>query len=449
MAKGKKEDVEILEEEELDKLEDAEMRKGKDRDDLSGEDENEEKAEGKEKESAASKAKEKKGNDREIPNAKKEDWEEQPLPYWVMAQIAFIAEREKLSKQKVEALIERIKIKFSDLIVEAGEAVGIVAAQSIGEPGTQLTLRTKHYAGAAEVSVGSGIQRVEEIVDGRSKSKYPTMTIFLNAPLNKDREKAIKFANKLVEVRLQDITSLHEDFANNTICIELNEKCLKEHYLDEKEIIARIKSGIKLEAHQKKNVVELNFKREPLIKIRKAILKLMNSRVQGIKGIEKVLVTEEGKEFVIKTSGSNLKGVLKLEEIDPTRLTTNDIMETGLVLGIEAARTLIVNELQKTFKDNKIAIDIRHLMLLADLMTYSGEVKGIVRTGISREKTSPFARAAFEETVKHLVDASFRGESENLAGVVENIIVGQPVKVGTGIVELVMDNLKTGKNKKE
>ena len=82
-------------------------------------------------------------------------------------------------------------------------------------------------------------------------------------------------------------------------------------------------------------------------------------------------------------------------------------------------------------------------------MAYSGEVKGIVRTGISREKTSPFARAAFEETVKHLIDASFRGESEDLQGVVENIIVGQPVKVGTGIVELVMGTQKARKGKKD
>ncbi|MDD5148761.1 MAG: DNA-directed RNA polymerase subunit A'' [Candidatus ainarchaeum sp.] len=448
MAKGKKEDVEILEEDELDDLEDKEMRKGEEEEDLSG-GEDEEEPEAKAKKEGPSKAKEKKGKDREIPPVKKEDWEGQPLPYWVMAQIAFIAEREKLSKQKVDALIERIKEKFGLLTVEAGEAVGIVAAQSIGEPGTQLTLRTKHYAGAAEVSVGSGIQRVEEIVDGRSKSKYPTMTIFLKPPLNKDKDKALKFANKLVEVRLKDVASLHEDFRNSTISIELNEDGLKEHYLDEKEMISKIKSGIRLEAHQKKNIVELNFKREPLIKIRKAILKLMNSRVQGIKGIEKVLISEEEKEFVIKTSGSNLKNILKLEEIDPARTTTNDIMETSLVLGIEAGRALVVNELYKTFKDNRIAIDVRHLMILADLMTYNAEVKGIVRTGISREKASPFARAAFEETVKHLVDASFRGESEELQGVVENIIVGQPVKVGTGIVELVMGNPRAGKGKKD
>ncbi|HLD59332.1 MAG TPA: DNA-directed RNA polymerase subunit A'' [archaeon] len=441
MAK-KKEDVEILEEKELNEMEDTELDEGSD--ELSGKEEKELEDELPEK---PAKIKEKKERG-EIPNASKEDWEEQPLPYWVMVQIAAIAEREKLSKPKLEALIERIKGKFADLNVEAGEAVGIVAAQSIGEPGTQLTLKTKHYAGAAEVSVGSGIQRVEEIVDGRSKSKYPTMTIFLKPPLNNDREKALKFAKKLREVRLKDIADLHEDFANSTVSIELREKDMKEYLLDEKEIISKIKSGIKLEAHQKKNVIELSFRREALIKIRKALLKLFNSRVQGVKGIDKVLIAKEENEFVIKTSGANLKSVLKLEEIDANRTTTNDISEASKVLGIEAGRAMIVEELHKTFKDNRIAIDIRHLMLLADLMTYSGEVKGIVRTGITREKASPFARAAFEETVKHLLDASFKGESEELQGVVENIIVGQPVKVGTGIVELIMSNTGSSKAKK-
>ncbi len=99
---------------------------------------------------------------------------------------------------------------------------------------------------------------------------------------------------------------------------------------------------------------------------------------------------------------------------------------------------MIVSELAKTLEENSIYVDLRHLILLADLMTYIGEIKGIVRTGITRGKTSPFARAAFEETVKHLLDAAFKGEKEQLQGVVENIIVGQPIKVGTGIVELIM-----------
>jgi DNA-directed RNA polymerase subunit A" len=99
---------------------------------------------------------------------------------------------------------------------------------------------------------------------------------------------------------------------------------------------------------------------------------------------------------------------------------------------------MVVEELKKVLDDNGINVDIRHIMLLADLMTWSGEIKGIVRTGITKGKASPFARAAFEETTKHLLDAAFKGEVETLNGVVENIIVGQPIKVGTGIVELIM-----------
>ncbi|MFA4856132.1 MAG: intein-containing DNA-directed RNA polymerase subunit A'', partial [archaeon] len=178
--------------------------------------------------------------------------------------------------------------------------------------------------------------------------------------------------------------------------------------------------------------------REPLLRIRKNFLKLLNSRIHGVRGIDKVLVVEEAGEFVIKTSGSNLKVVLKLPEANTAKTITNDIMEVSEVLGIEAGRTMIFNELRKTLDDNSILVDLRHLMLLADLMTFSGGIKGIVRTGITREKKSPFARAAFEETVKHLLDAAFKGEKDDLQGVVENIIVGQPVRVGTGRVELVM-----------
>jgi DNA-directed RNA polymerase subunit A" len=134
--------------------------------------------------------------------------------------------------------------------------------------------------------------------------------------------------------------------------------------------------------------------------------------------------------------------VLKLLEIDPTRTTTNDVKEISKVLGIEAGRQAIVNELYRNLKENGIAIDVRHIMLLADLMAFDGEIRGIVRTGITKGKESPFARAAFEETTKHLLDAAFKGERDFLTGVVENIIVGQPIKVGTGRVELMMKNPK-------
>ncbi|MBI4052611.1 MAG: DNA-directed RNA polymerase subunit A'' [Candidatus Diapherotrites archaeon] len=393
-----------------------------------------------EAEEVAEEAEEKSRKDREIPKIELRSWEKVELPKKVLDEIVLFAEKKNMSREKAGILAEKIKERYENLVVEPGEAVGIVAAQSLGEPATQLTLRTKHYAGAAEVSVGSGIQRVEEIVDGRSKAKYPTMTIYLDGGLGKNGKEADKFAKSLLDVRISDVVSVKENFANNVLQIEIDEAKAEARNVDEKDLVDKIKTGLKLgEARQRKNVVEFSFsKKESLLKIRKHLLKLLNSRVQGVKGITKTLLVEEKGEFVIKTSGSNMKSVLKLKEIDPARTTTNDVMEISKVFGIEAARAMIVKELKKTLDDNGIAVDVRHIILLADMMTYSGDIKGIVRTGITREKSSPFARAAFEETIKHLLDAAFKGEVENLEGVVENIIVGQPIKVGTGIVELVM-----------
>jgi len=360
------------------------------------------------------------------------------LPVSVMREIDARVEKYSLNASENQKLISISETAYLKNKVEPGEAVGIIAAQSIGEPGTQLTLRTKHYAGAAEVSVGSGIQRVEEIVDGRSKSKYPTMNIYLKEEFRKTKEDVEKFANSLIDVRIGDIITIKEDLEKNKIIISLHEKEIKAKGIDRSDLIKKMEKYLKLKAKEKNDGFEFGPSKEPLLKGRKNLNKLISTRIHGIRGIEKTIAVQENNEFLIKTSGTNLKNVLKLEEIDTTRTTTNDIKEISKVLGIEAGRATIVKELHNTFVNNGILIDVRHIMLLADLMCFEGDVKGIVRTGITRQKSSPLARAAFEETTKHLLDAAFKSEVEELEGVVENIIVGQPIKVGTGKVNLIM-----------
>ncbi len=388
----------------------------------------------------AKELKKKSKDDKRIYEEEERSWEQVEMPKKLVEEIVAISEVFGLNKEQANTLADIVKNKYDAGLVEPGEAVGIIAAQSLGEPGTQLMLRTKHFAGSAEVSVGSGIQRVEEIVDGRSKSKYPTMTIYLNDDIKKDRTKAEKFSKELIDVRVKDITKLSENFEELKFAIEIDKEKVKELRLDLDEIVEVIKAGLKdLKSRQQENKIYLQIdKKSDLLKVRKDLLKILEEKVHGIKGIEKTVLVEEDGEFVVKTSGSNLKAVIKLEEVNPEKVFTNDIIETSKILGIEAARQLVVQELKKVLDDNGIAVDVRHIMLLADLMTFSGEIKGIVRTGINKLKASPFARASFEETTKHLLDAAFKGESENLTGVVENLIVGQPVKVGTGIVELLM-----------
>ncbi len=378
--------------------------------------------------------------DEKVYEEKERNWEQVVLPKRLVDEIVAISEVYNLSKEKTDKLADIILEKYNQLIVEPGEAVGLIAAQSLGEPGTQLTLRTKHFAGAAEVSVGSGIQRMEEIVDGRSKAKYPTMTICLTSDLKRDKDKAEKFAKSLIDVRYKDILKVNEDFENMKIAVEVLTDKTKPLGLQTDDIAEMLKKSLKdFKSIYRDTTVHFALeKKKDYLTIRKAMLKILEEKAHGVKGIEKTLVVKEGDEYVIKTSGSNLKAVLKLEGVDAERVFTNDVIETSKVLGIEAGRTLIVNELKQVLDENGIKVDVRHIMLLGDLMTFSGEVKGVVRTGITKGKASPFARAAFEETTKHLIEAAFKGEKENLTGVVENIIVGQPVKVGTGIVELLM-----------
>ncbi|MCX8190395.1 MAG: DNA-directed RNA polymerase subunit A' [Candidatus Diapherotrites archaeon] len=347
----------------------------------------------------------------------------------------------KLNEEASKELIEKAKVIYEKALVEPCEAVGIIAAQSMGEPGTQLTLRTKHYAGAAEVSVGSGIQRIEEIVDGRSKTKYSSMTIHLNESIRENRKKVEEFARDIIEVKVQDIAKVKEDLEKETAEIEIVDEWVKERNLDKEALIEKIKGNIKKGKVSKRGdklIISFEGLRLSYLKIRGEVLKIMRKRLQGVPGIEKTIVIEEKGEFIVKTLGTNLKAVMKRPEVDPYRTITNDIVEIAKVLGIEASRTAIANELHRVLKENNIKVDIRHLLLLADLLTFTGEIKGTVRTGVMRFKSSPFAKAAFEETVKHLFDATLYGENEPLRGIVENIIVGLPVKVGSGKVELVM-----------
>ncbi len=369
------------------------------------------------------------------------------LPQTIIEKINKYAESKKLSADKKKKLLELVKKKYNDGLVVPGDAVGLIAAQSIGEPGTQLTLRTKHYAGSLEVSVGQGIQRVIEIVDGRSSAKYPSMTIYLDKDYFKGKkEKDIEnFCNSLVDIKIKDVGVFTENFTDRTVSFRIDDEKMQQINKKPEELMDMIYEKIEDTYTSKRftsNKQQINFhfdNNTQLYAIRKAILAWNKIPLSGVKGLEKAVLFKEGNEFIIKTKGSNLKEVLKTEGIDTYKTTTNDIFEIYKLFGVEAARESIVRELKYTFDTNGISISTRHIYILADIMTVNGNVRGVVRTGITGKKKSPFARAAFEETIKHIIDASFNGDKENLVGITENIIVGQPISAGTGIVRLTLD----------
>jgi DNA-directed RNA polymerase subunit A' len=161
-------------------------------------------------------------------------------------------------------------------------------------------------------------------------------------------------------------------------------------------------------------------------------------KLKGIPGITRVTVVQEGEEWLIQTTGSNLSKVIIVPGVDATRVTTNSIHEVAQVLGIEAARATLIREILGTLDEQGLEVDARHIFLVADLMTTKGYLQQIGRHGIAGTKSSVLARAAFEITVPTLAEAAVKGESERLRGVTENVIVGLPIPVGTGMVDLYM-----------
>ncbi len=362
------------------------------------------------------------------------------MPKSVVEQVEAFAKERGLSAKEKKELLKVVEEWYSKARATPWEDVGLVAAQSMGEPATQATLRTFHYGGAAEVSVTSGMTRILEIADALRNIKTPIMWIYLNEPYKSNRKKAIEFAKSLEETTLSDVGKVKEDFFNRTITVVLDEKELERKGLDKETVFKKVCQKVGKKGKEKGYTIEFSFKNDKvsLAKLRKLTLALERLHIKGIKGIKHAIVKKDKEtgEYYIMTSGTNLKAILKLKEVDHTRTISNDIHEVADVLGIEAARYMIIQELRDAY--GTLEVDLRHLSLVADMMTWDGKITPIGRTGIAGRKGSVLARAAFEETGKHLTEAAIHGEEDHLKGVVENLIVGLPVKVGTGRVKLIM-----------
>lgn len=350
----------------------------------------------------------------------------------------------KLTKEQLQRIVSEVKRRYEYAQVEPGEAVGVVAAQSMGEPSTQMTMRTFHYAGVAELNVTLGLPRIIELVDARRTPSTPTMTIYLDEDHAKDRTKAKEIAKKIETLVVGDVVDKSEiDLVDSRVTLILDTYELDRRELSAEDIVAKLnQSKIKVEEDWDSDRISLVSSATSIKELRRLANKAKDVYLRGIKGVERVVMRKEGDEYVIYTEGSNLKDVLKIPGVDITRTKTNDIVEIENVLGIEAARQAIINETLDTLDEQGLRVDVRHLMLIADMMTVDGTVKAIGRHGVSGEKASVLARAAFEITVDHLLRAGIKGEVEDLSGIVENVIVGRPVMLGTGMVELVMRRSK-------
>lgn len=350
----------------------------------------------------------------------------------------------EVTKKEMEDIIEKVMEEYDAACIEPCDAAGVVAAQSIGEPGTQMTMRTFHYAGVAEINVTLGLPRLIEIVDARKIPSTPMMTIALSKENPEDyaydREKTRTLAWEIEATRIDHIADVTTDLSQMKLIIDLHEKAMNGRNITIEEVRDRFNEELNIMATISQDIdnqIVISPDEPSYRELLQLAKNIHNVTLKGIEGIKRVVVRKEGEEYTLYTEGSALKEVFQFEGVDRTRTTTNNINEIYEVLGVEAARNAIIKEATDTLREQGLTVDIRHIMLVADLMTSDGEVKQIGRHGISGEKASVFARAAFEVTVNHLLDAGMRGDVDELKGVTENIIVGQPIRMGTGDIHLI------------
>lgn len=354
-----------------------------------------------------------------------------------------------ISKAKLKEILERTKKEYDESLINPGECIGIITAESFGEPGTQMTLNVKHFAGVAEMQVTLGLPRLIEIFDARKEPSTPTMEVYLKKDYSKDVNIVKKVAFSIKETLFNEIVEeFNIDIMKMQVGATLNKSKMRDMGITPGYLVNALTTALKsVNVREDSSGIVLKYKtkQHTLNEIYLLKEKAKNAFIRGVKGITHVLPKRQGNEFVILTSGTNLSKVLEIKEVDETRTVCNDLFEIQNVLGIEAARQAIINESIHVMENQGLDIDIRHIMFIADVMTNREVIKGITRSGITGEKESVLARASFETPIKHLFNASLVGEVDYLNSVIENVMLNQPVPLGTGLPGL-LAKMKDRKN---
>lgn len=344
-----------------------------------------------------------------------------------------------LSKAGAETVCKKGLLLYNNAKVEPGQAVGIITAQSIGEPGTQMTLRTFHFAGIRERNVTLGLPRLIELVDARKKPVTPTMDIYLDDDNKSSREGAINVARNVLQTRIDSLVEMHDTDYATQIRLVLSEKKMTSRGCSVGDVEAVLSSNKKFKIDVSQNMLTLNLVDDldtaSVIAIRNKILK---TTVKGIPDIERASLVQKDGEWVIQTTGSNISKILEVKGVDRRKVRTNNVFDIANTLGIEAARNALINELKNTLEDQGLEVDNRYIMLVSDLMCSRGYMQQIGRHGVAGTKDSVLARAAFEITVPTIAHAALGGEIEKLKGITENVIVGSNIPIGSGTVDLYM-----------
>uniref|UniRef100_A0A0B7AUC1 DNA-directed RNA polymerase n=2 Tax=Arion vulgaris TaxID=1028688 RepID=A0A0B7AUC1_9EUPU len=356
----------------------------------------------------------------------------------------------RMTTSQVDKFMEICLNKYSRAVIEPGEAVGAICAQSIGEPGTQMTLKTFHFAGVASMNITQGVPRIKEIINASKTISTPIITAHLEN--SKDEESARLVKGRIERTTLGEISTYLEEVYIPDDCFILVKLDLGRINLLKLEVTPEIIAACIVSSKLKIRYCDIKIHSASVLSVsanssskvsmyyRLQVLKksLPDVTVRGIPSISRAVIHKDDKSgsYELLIEGDNLSGVMATQGVDGSRCKSNNTYEVWRTLGIEAARSTIMSEVTVTMESHGMSIDSRHTMLLADLMTYKGEVLGITRYGLAKMKESVLMLASFEKTAEHLFQAAYFGQRDAICGVSECIIMGIPMSLGTGIFKL-------------
>lgn len=365
-----------------------------------------------------------------------------------------------LTKEKILIFLDKLQTKYFKSSVIPGEAVGAVAAQSIGEPGTQMTLKTFHFAGVASMNITQGVPRIKEIINSTKIISTPVILVKL---LNeKDIIAVREVKGKIDKTKLLDVIEYIAEILDSNgyyLKIKLNFKTIQRLQLSisavtvRQSILTTPKLGLKDKniMIQSQDTLLINSnditKDNMYFAIQNIRKKLNEVIVSGLPTISRVVINTTDKKvddnvetlYSLAIEGTGLDKIIYTPGVDFKHCISNNILEVEKVLGIEAARMTIINEIRTTFGGHGIQVDGRHLQLIADLMSFRGMILGITRFGISKMRESTLMLASFEKTTDVLFDSSFHCRNDKINGVSDCILVGRTIPVGTGLFKIKYD----------
>ena len=416
------------------------------------------------------------------------------LRYYLAPKKAIVTHR--LSQALFDELMRDIRYRYIKSQTHAGEMVGALAAQSIGEPTTQLTLNTFHSAGTAKANATSGVPRIEELLSASANPKRPGNTVYLRPDISSDQDATISKMKEIQRTTLRDITksvriyydppangtvveedmdilALYQEFtvAQGDNCespwimrLELNDaEQAARNILDLTEVVTKLKNEkalkiincIHSDNSAKKLILRISFdanvvKNPTMLRfLEDKVLDTVLTGVHGVGGVhlrkvknelvydEKVAGYSQKEQYVLDVDGTNLYQLMVFPGVDGTRTFSNDIHEINDVFGIEAARLAIFEECSEVFVQEKV--NYHHLSVLVDSMTFSGRIVAVNRFGMNKNETGVLARSSFEETSKNMFNAAMGAEFDTMRGVSANIMFGQKPPCGTGFVDILVD----------